>query len=283
MPKHTTLSGHTIEYDRASPKVSAFLNRLQEMVEDSSIDEQEMIGLAYSADNPILATGLFPGRGAVTREVLADPVYHVMADLLARKHFAQRGQDTGALEAEHTVTVPAAASELGMTEDAVRKAIAARRLPSWLRDGRHMLHPRSVKAFAALAGEPRPRRDRQDTRSEAEKKRDTRSANVDRTLEVKLGNTEGVSFRVSYRTELGHLERVEGNVHEGTIADGWKKIAVLAQSARFGLRFWILEPKGPAVHEVAVGPFFVRGRFTEQPPINNAKRAKEAWDAFEAE
>jgi hypothetical protein len=282
MPTHETLSGHAIEYERPSTKVAAFLKRLREMLDDSKVDEQQMIGVAYSADNPILAPDLFPGRGAVTREVLADPVYHVMADLLARKHFAQRGQAPSSLEGEHTMSVAAAAADLGITEDAVRKAIAARRLPSWFRDGRHMLHPRSVAAFGKLLGETRPGRERQDQRSEAERKRDARSAEIDRTLEVKLGNVPGTSFRVSYRDELGHLKRVEGNVHEGTIDGGWKKIAVLANSERFGLRFWLLEPKGPAVHEIALDPFFVRGRFTEQPPINNAKRAKEAWEAFEA-
>lgn len=282
MPTHETMSGHTIEYERPPPQVAAFLQRLHEMLEDPQVDEQQMIGVAYSTENPILAQGLFPGRGAVTREVLANPLYHVMGDLLARKHLAKSGGDAAALAAEHTVTVPEAARALGITEDAVRKAIAGRRLPSWLRDGRHMLHPQSVAAFASLLevdDRSRPGRARTDERSEAERKRDAR---VNRDLEVKLGNVPGTSFRVSYKPELGDLQRAGGNVHEGVIRDGWKKIAVLARSEKFGLRFWLLEPKGPAVHELAVGPFFIRGRFTETH-INNEARAKEAWDAFEAE
>jgi hypothetical protein len=91
MPTHETMSGHVIEYERPSPKVGAFLARLQEMLEDRKTGEQEMIAVAYSTENPILAQGLFPGRGAVTREVLADPVYHVMADLIARKHVQVSG------------------------------------------------------------------------------------------------------------------------------------------------------------------------------------------------
>jgi hypothetical protein len=44
-------------------------------------------------------------------------------------------------------------------------------------------------------------------------------------LEVKLGNVAGASFRVRYPEAFGKLVRVEGNVHAGTIAAGWKRIA----------------------------------------------------------
>lgn len=283
MPTHETMSGHLIEYERPSAKVAAFIARLREMAESAAVTEQEMIAAAYGPENPILAPGLFPGRGAVTKEVLADPVYHVMADLLARKHLAVSGTNVEELAAEHTVAVPDAARELGLTEDAVRKAIAARRLPSWIRDGRHMLHPKSVAAFGKLTqsdDKPRRGRERQDDRSEAERKRDAR---IDRELEVKLGNSAGMSFRVRYPASLGDLKRVDGNIHEGIIRDGWKRIAVIAHSDRLGTRFWALEAKGVAQHELALGPFFIRGNFTEAPPINNAKRAEEAWEAFAAE
>lgn len=154
---HRTVNGHLIEYEVA-PKVGSFLRRLEAAVNDSDVSEQSLIGLAYSTDNPMLDHSMFPGRGAVTKEVLSDPAYRVMTDLLFRKRVAERGIDLAKVEARYTMTPADAAAELGVHESAIRQAIATLRLASWKRDGKHYLDPHAVRALklTANAGMKRP-------------------------------------------------------------------------------------------------------------------------------
>src|SRR5262245_32600640 len=107
---HTTVSGHHIEYD-STPRVEAFLRRLEDAIDDAKVSENELIGLAYGHENPILDHTMFPSRGAVTKEVLADPAYAVMADLLFRKRLAEEGTDIEKLAARYSMTVSEAAKE----------------------------------------------------------------------------------------------------------------------------------------------------------------------------
>ena len=93
MAKHQTVSGHAIEYED-TPEVAAFLRRLRELVDDPKAGVHEVIGLAYSRENPILDQTIFPERGAVTKEVLASPAYTVVADLVFRKEAAVHGYDS---------------------------------------------------------------------------------------------------------------------------------------------------------------------------------------------
>jgi hypothetical protein len=134
---HRTVTGHPIEYE-PTPKVAAFLRRIEEAVEDPNVSERELIGLAYSTDNPFLDHTLFPGRGAVTKEVLVDPAYHVLTDLLFRKRVVEQKIDVSKIEARYTMTPAEAAAELGVTESSIA---------SWLRDGRHYLDPRAVRSL----------------------------------------------------------------------------------------------------------------------------------------
>lgn len=153
---YETITGHRIEYT-PKPKVAAFLRRLEAMVADESATESDCIALAYSTENPILDHSMFPGRGAVTRDVLADPAYRVMTDLLFRKRIAERQIDVATTEARYTMTVAEAAEELGVHVSAIRQAIASQRLASWHREGRHYLDPRAVRAMrlTAAAGKRR--------------------------------------------------------------------------------------------------------------------------------
>ena len=153
---HRTITGHPIELE-PTPKVAAFLRRLEEAVADPKVTERELTGLAYGPENPFLDHSMFPGRGAVTKDVLANPAYRVMTDLLFRKRIVEQKIDVSKLEARYTMTPPQAAAELGITEGAVRQAIAAGRLPSWYRDGRHYLDPRSLSSLelTAAAGKKR--------------------------------------------------------------------------------------------------------------------------------
>lgn len=144
--QHRTVSGQTIDYS-PSPKVVAFLRRLEDEVENPKTSEQALIGLAYSNENPILDHTMFPGRGSVTKDVLADPAYHVMTDLLFRKQIAEQDIDVDKLAARYSMTVGEAAEELGINESAVRLAISSKRIASWVKDGKHFLEPRAVQSL----------------------------------------------------------------------------------------------------------------------------------------
>src|SRR4051812_9955740 len=102
--KHTTLSGHLIEYASDKPEgLDAFVHELAALVADPGHTEDEAIILAHSARNPLLSPHeLFPDRRVVTKETLAHPAYAVVADLLARKHVATRGLDVQKMADEHT-------------------------------------------------------------------------------------------------------------------------------------------------------------------------------------
>jgi hypothetical protein len=102
MPKHTTISGQRIDYDEPAPATAAFLERLVAMMRDPSVSESEMIGFAHAREKPILDHRL-PEGGAVTEAVLADPLYLVITDLLARKRIALEGSARGA-EPSHAAT-----------------------------------------------------------------------------------------------------------------------------------------------------------------------------------
>ena len=147
---HRTVNGHQIEYE-ATPKVAAFLRRIEAAIDDPAISEQSLIGLAYSTENPMMDHSMFPGRGAVTKETLADPAYRVMADLLFRKRVTERGIDLAKVEARYTMTPAEAAAELGVHESAIRQAISSLRLASWKRDGKHFLDPHAVRALQLTA------------------------------------------------------------------------------------------------------------------------------------
>jgi excisionase family DNA binding protein len=144
---HTTVSGHRVEY-HPTPKVSSFLERLDALLTDPKVTEQQLIGVAYSPENPILDATFHPGRGMVTRAVLDDPAYEVMVDLLFRKRMAEDGISAEKLASRYSMTVAEAAANLGIHESAVRQAISAKRLASWIKEGgRHYVDPRALKAL----------------------------------------------------------------------------------------------------------------------------------------
>jgi excisionase family DNA binding protein len=258
---HTTLAGHRIEYPEPDPKLERFLKRVRTLAEDPNATEDELIALVYGADNPILDhAGLFPGRGAVTREVLDNPVYHVLTDFIARKRVASEGLDVKRLAAKYTVSVPEAAEQLGVHTSAIYKAIQARRLPSWVKDGQHFLDPASLASFQVGTRGPVAR-------------------DVE-PLEYCAGYEAGSMLQIRYPRTAAAAEAEEPEDRApttGTIKR-WRRVGVLT-GAKGKLRFFILEP-GPEPNEIAFHTFYVRGKFGIAEKINNAKLAREAWDAF---
>jgi excisionase family DNA binding protein len=255
---HIALSGHEIRYDDPTPEVESFIKRAQALVDDPARTEAEVIALVYSRENPILDRTIFPERGAVTREVLDDPVYAVLQDLIFRKEVQRRGLDVAKIAARFTLTVDEAAERLGLHPTSITKAIHARRVGSWVKGGRFYLDPNGL-APLEQAGRRGP---------------------APQALEYRVGHERGVMFRLKYAGEDGKptepeskREPVEGRVRR------WRRVAIL--HGRAGkLRMFVLEPADEAA-ELTLGDFYVRGRFQAVQKVNNAKQAEESWAAFQ--
>ncbi len=262
--QHTTLSGHEIAYDAADPpELGAFLEELRALVEDPATTEDAAIVLAYSPRNPLLGPHeLFPDRGVVTKETLGHPAYAVVTDLLARKHISARGLSVEAMANEHTFSVAEAAKRLGVHESAIRQAVAARRLPSWLKDGRHYFSARALDAYKRGAQGPEPARPRGGR------------------LGARIGSAEGLSFRVKGATFEDFVPK-EGHVRGGHLV-GWEQIAVLA-GGEGSDRFFLLEPAPGAQERIEHGGFYVDGPFRIAKKMNNAEKARAAWKAIKSD
>lgn len=261
---HTTASGHRIEYE-ASPKVVAFLRRLAGMVGDEQVTTQQLIGLAYSLENPILDPTMFPGRGAVTRAVLDDPAYGVVTDLVFRKQLVEDGCDVERIAAQYSMTVGEAAAQLGVTEGAIRQAIAAKRLGSWVKEGgRHYIDPRALKTL--------------EVGTRAPTKRATEAAAA--ALEVRMGSATGASLSVKAKHPIDVDEQI-GNVNHGRISS-WKRVVVRTTGEGGKKRAWVLVP-GADENQITHDEFFVRGRFTIAMSANNPRSADDVWKSTQPE
>jgi hypothetical protein len=147
MNTYTCASGEIITYPDPAPDVTAFLARVRAAADDPAVDRNQLIELIYGLENPLLDKGILPGRAMVTKAVFANPIYHIMSDLLFRKELAARNQTPDVVAAAHTVSVRDAAKQLGITEASVRAAITARKLAAWMRNGQWYLRPESVAAY----------------------------------------------------------------------------------------------------------------------------------------
>jgi hypothetical protein len=113
----------------------------------------------YGRENPLLEGGLFPGKGTVTREVLENPLYRVLADHLVRKRLALDGVDPKKLAGKFTLTVSDAAARKGVTPSAIRQAIHAGRLVSWVKNREYFLEPRALDSVDLGTPGRKPKRE----------------------------------------------------------------------------------------------------------------------------
>lgn len=259
MPTHTTLSGHVITFEDDPPGIVRFLDRLQSLVDDRASTEGDAIALAYSRENPLLAhQDIFPTRGAVTKETLAHPAYAVVTDLLARKEVAVRGIDVAKMAAAYTIPISEAAKRLGVHESAVRQAIAARRLPSWVKDGKHFLSERSLASFARGAQGPKP--------------------SASPMLTVRIGNHAGASFRLFVEggelASNGARSTEEPHIFEATVPK-WTSAAVIT-GRKGSHRLFFISP-GVEENEIVFETFFVKGRFNIDRKVNHPDDARAEW------
>jgi len=260
---HTTVMGHRIEFD-PPPKVARFLERIERMVDDPDVTQRDMIGLVYSQENPILDHTIFPERGGVTRDVLADPVYAVMTDLIFRKHIAEDRIDVAKLAAKYSMTVAEAAEHLGINESAVRQGIASKRIPSFVKDGRHFIDPRSLTTLEVGTRGPRGR-----------------ARELGGPLEIVMGHTKGASLKVKCNEPIEPMGRLDGNVLRGRLRR-WKRVVVMTTGEGGTKRAFVLD-RGDADNAIEHGPFSVRGRFVIKEKANSSKSAEQVWAVYEVE
>jgi hypothetical protein len=85
--EYLAVTGRRLELS-ARAEVAAFLDRLAAMSKDDAASSRDMVTVGYSKENPFLDRTIFATRGAVTKQVLEDPAYAVMTDLIFRKELA---------------------------------------------------------------------------------------------------------------------------------------------------------------------------------------------------
>lgn len=268
MPTHTTLGGRTIEFPEPTAEVAAFLSRVRAAAEDATVSRDAMISLVYGPDNPIHDPGVLPGRAMVTPEVWANPVYHVLADLVGVKEVRLGLVDLTKAHAAFTVDVPTAAKELGVSVQAVRLAVEDRRLSAIYDRGQWWIHPNSLASFRlSRAGKGKP--------GPAAKPKAT-PATAAAAVVARVGSSAGASLSV--RVVGGELaaERKEGNAVVGRFPAGWKRAVVRTTSSR-GTRAVEVEPSPGSVEAIEHGSLYVRGAFKIVAKHNTTAAANAAW------
>lgn len=286
MTQHTTITGHTIDYD-PTPDVAAFLDRVRKLAADPTTTENDLITLAYSRENPILDQGMFLDRGAVTKEVLERPEYRVLVDILGRKRLEQEGRTLEYVAAQYTMGVAEASRMSALSVSAIRQAITSGKLPSRIHEGQHRLNPRHVAAFALAS----------DTGTRGPKRERTHPVLVGEALDVCFGARDGASLKFrtggagffSIQTD-GGVSRVTdpnmiagvGGVKRAKIDAGWSVLHVFSALDRGGkpsARYQLLRPSTEP-NELRVGDtFFVRGKFLIENVENNPRIASEMFES----
>jgi excisionase family DNA binding protein len=193
-----------------------------------------------------------PGRGTVTKAVFADQRYHLMLDLLGRKRVALGTLDMDKVRERYSMTVKEAAAAAGVHENAIRQAIAAKRLSSVKDKGEHRLDPAQVEAYKPSKRGPAA------------------------PLEVVFGSAPGKRLSISHDGALRDPAKSE-NVTTARI-EAWSTASIVASTSSTGTegtgkaRFWRIEP-GSELNEVGLDPFVVRGRFAIVEQSNNVSDA----------
>lgn len=277
---YTTTLGEVIKYPEPAADVAAFLRRVEDAAEDPRVTEDELISLIYGTENPILVQGKFEGRGAVTKEVLANPLYAVLTDLLQHKRIALGATSPAALKSAFTVTVAQAAEQIGnITLDGVRRACRSGRLVSIQTDAGILIDPRSVADFAA--------------------ERKPRGPVAGSVLRVAFGSDKGKSFRIKFASVDVKSKKTRGDLtishaeiptfQRGAIAfsdtkkDGSKinRCFILEPATRAREGITVEDAGAPKGSRYALEPFSIEGLFKVVQTENNPQKAAQLFKSFE--
>jgi excisionase family DNA binding protein len=269
--QYTTIQGHEFEITDNPPGTLAFLERVKDSARAGATEDQ-LVELIYSDANPTLGPYPFGGRGAVTRDTLDNPAYWAMGDLLFRARLAARGVSADHASARYTLTVTEASKRLGVSRAAVTKAVATRRLESWVRDGQSFLCPDDVDRWAASLQESR--------RGPAPEQ----PAAVGGPLEVSIGNKPGVFFKLRAPS---YLEAFESGHHgKGYVHAGWKLIAVSysgkSEATGETVRTFLLIGPSAGMRAIECHGYYLRGCFKILKKLTGESAGK-AWKEFKPE
>lgn len=266
MTQYETILGELISYPEPDEETKAFLERAIDAAEDPRVSNDQLIELIYGLENPILEHGRFEGRGAVTKEVLKNPLYRVFLDLLDHKRVALGETSAAALREPFKLKVSEAAEIAGVTPDAIRKAVRDSRLTGIETPDGIRIDPRGLRSWVET------RKPRGKTKGAA--------------LKIRMGSAAGKSFRVKF-AELkttGKAETGDGGAivlaevpsfTEGAICFSEKK-----PNGRKINRCFILEPTSERTSEYTHGPFGISGRFKVKETENHESRSAALFKSF---
>lgn len=260
--KHTTIAGEVIEYPKPSGELARFLARVVDATNDPRKSEAQLVELIYGRENPLLDQTIFPARGAVTKATFANPVYHVMLDLLDQKRVQTGALDPAAAAGQFSVTVTEAAAQLEVSDSAVRQAIKAGHLAAVKRGSQHLIDPASIATYR-----DRVRR---------------RGPQPEPALRVRMGNRKGASLRVKAAgLQLVSKEDLEGGGQLiEAVVPNFERVAV-AFSGKKTNRMFVLEP-GDEADFFDFADFRIEGRYRVVEKVNDPETASKRFRAFVA-
>jgi excisionase family DNA binding protein len=254
---YTTLAGHEISYDEPSAEVEAFLRRVQSALDSPKVSSSAMLSLIHSRENPLLDRTI-PELPRVTKDVMDNPIYEVLQDMLVRKDVSENDVDVEKIASRYSLSVPDAAKYLGVQPSSIRRAIQAKRLASWMKGGQYYVEPAALEALEDVG------------------RRGPLAAHME-PLAYRVGHERDTIMRIrlpSVPEPDAKLQPVEGTIER------WRRVGVL--HGRAGkLRFFVLEPDSEA-NEITLGTFFVKGKFRVAEKIDKGTEAQKAWNTFKA-
>lgn len=254
--RHVTLTGRVLTFRTPSPPMAAFLARLEAAVTDPTISEDDFVAIFHGPDNPLLRHDIVAGRSLVTAEAFADPLYHVMNDLLGCKRVALGRLDLARAEARHTLTVAETAARLGLDAEAVARAISRFELSAWKKGEAWFLDPDSVEAYRVY--------------------RETQVRPG--VLDLRIGACKGYSLQVAnYST--AHLQRSDG-AWEGSVELRPERCISVLWKRGDHARYFLIKGGGSHLEEIANKDLFVRGYFTKESVVNDAVRARRTFHSL---
>lgn len=253
----TTLNGQAIDISSLTNDERSFLARALEAVENANVTKDDMLALIYGDDNPILDREFIPGRPMVTPKVLAHPAYHVLTDLLDQKRIKLGQLDLAAAQAAYTIDVPTAALQLGITQQAIRTAIDARKLSAVLRNGQWWIHPQALTTY--------------------EVSKRGRPGKPDNLVRYVIGSAAGMSFSLKCDGSIQRSAKI-GNKTTGYLLPGWKR-AIVRTTTEQGTRAFLIEPTTD-IETIPLGEFQISGGFKIVKKYNATPAAATAWKEF---
>jgi hypothetical protein len=100
-------------------------------------------------------------------------------------------------------------------------------------------------------------------------------------LEIVRGADGARVLKVKADVHVEDGERVSTGVSRATVAAGWTRAIVLTvDKAKGSQRAFLLAP-APGTNAIELAPFHVRGGFEIVERVNNPRRARDVWDAFD--